>query len=272
MESQRGNVLFLILIAVALFGALSYAVTQSSPSGGGNIKKEQAQLDRADLENYMAALQTGIMRLTIVRGCDTVDFTPPADWVAGDKSCHLFHPDGAGVNYRDFGFDFCPDGTPLIDLNIGNSCGGIVYIGESGGNRIYAASIDNGFLRWGPTGHITGTGTSDGLTNTDDLIAYDIANGTNHEAAQSCRSLGPKWYLPAKDELNLLWTNSTTHPTTPGPLDLTSIGIEIGDDKYYGSSSDQFSSYAYDQRFTDGDQIDSVSKFANRLVRCFRRD
>ena len=90
--SEKGNVLFLILIAVVLFGALSYAVTNSMRTGSSTTEKEQAKLDQAEIDSYTAALNQGKMRLELINGCKTIDYTPPADQEAGDKSCHPGNP------------------------------------------------------------------------------------------------------------------------------------------------------------------------------------
>lgn len=64
ITSSRGNALFLILIAVALFAALSYAVTQSG-RGGGTIGKEQTVIAAAQIVQIGGSLQQAINRMTL---------------------------------------------------------------------------------------------------------------------------------------------------------------------------------------------------------------
>lgn len=62
-RSENGNVLFLIMIAVALFAALSYAVTSSTRTSPASVSKEQAQLIASDLMQYASLMTSGIMRM-----------------------------------------------------------------------------------------------------------------------------------------------------------------------------------------------------------------
>lgn len=71
--SEKGNVLFLILIAVALFAALSYAVTQSTRSGGGDASKETNLVNAAGLTQYPASIKTSITRMLVSSGVTADD-------------------------------------------------------------------------------------------------------------------------------------------------------------------------------------------------------
>ena len=66
---ERGNVLFLILIAVALFAALSYAVTSSTRSGNANITEDQIKLGASRVQQYVSLMRTEVQRLMVARGC-----------------------------------------------------------------------------------------------------------------------------------------------------------------------------------------------------------
>lgn len=104
MYTQRGNVLFLILIAVALFAALSYAVTQSTRSGGGDASNEKNLVNSAWLPDYTNSVIVALTRLTMSGAFtnDTVCFLRPAAAafsVPANIPCNIFHPAGGGVPY-----------------------------------------------------------------------------------------------------------------------------------------------------------------------------
>lgn len=73
MRSSNGNALFLILIAVALFAALSYAITNSG-RGGGNVSKEQAEIIAAQIIDHTALMMQTIQRLELIGGYDQILF------------------------------------------------------------------------------------------------------------------------------------------------------------------------------------------------------
>ena len=107
MYKNQGNALFLILIAVALFAALSYAITQSG-RGGGNIAKEQALIKSAQLTQYGATVANAVMRMRIFGVTETELCFNHADNHAdynhagcGDTANQIFHVDGGGVSYQD---------------------------------------------------------------------------------------------------------------------------------------------------------------------------
>ena len=108
-RSQAGNVLFLILIAVALFAALSYAVTSSSRSGGGGVEKDKAKLVASQMVQWASSMEQGITRMKLINRCTNAQLSFEAAPFYGtdsaylnpnspaDKRCFLFHPNGGGV-------------------------------------------------------------------------------------------------------------------------------------------------------------------------------
>jgi len=114
-NSEKGNVLFLILIAVALFAALSYAVTQSSRSGG-DAGRETNILNSAQLSQYPNQIRTAILR-QVIDGIDifSIRFNAPADFDDLDGTTGrigVFHPNGGGAVFQDASVDMMANGSP----------------------------------------------------------------------------------------------------------------------------------------------------------------
>jgi hypothetical protein len=115
--SERGNVLFLILIAVALFAALSYAVTQSSRSGSGDAGSETNLVNSAQITQYPSSVRTSIIRMMVSKGIavDQLVFDKPPFTDLNTASLRergVFHPEGGGSTYADAAADVMVSGLP----------------------------------------------------------------------------------------------------------------------------------------------------------------
>jgi hypothetical protein len=99
-QTESGNVLFLILIAVALFAALSYAVTQSTRSGGGS-DNETGLINSAQITQYPASIRTSVVRM-IIGGVDvtSIQFNAPSDFGnLTDPTFGVFNPSGGSATF-----------------------------------------------------------------------------------------------------------------------------------------------------------------------------
>ncbi len=103
-NSESGNVLFLILIAVALFAALSYAVTSSTRSGGSDASRETNLISSAQITQYPSSVSTAIVRMLISgKSFDEIRFNRPSEFsdlgTVSDKTIGVFHPTGGSATY-----------------------------------------------------------------------------------------------------------------------------------------------------------------------------
>ena len=146
MKSEAGNALFLILIAVALFAALSYAVT-SSGRGGSGIDKEQYSIIAARMVQHFGSMEQAINRMKIINGCSDEEISfehAPLDGtdtardnpVTGDNyECFIYHSDGGGVAEIEFADFFGSSATNTYYNAIGrNSIDGVGTTGTSTDN------------------------------------------------------------------------------------------------------------------------------------------
>ncbi len=168
-----------------------------------------------------------------------------------------------------------PSGCP----NVGDLCpDGSVYAGLSpdGNVPMYTTPADQGVIPWNngnSSGYVTTSQTSatTGEANTTALIGLDSDSATGgtqpHLAAQTCADLTDHgqtdWYLPAKDELNVLYSNKVAI----GGFNLSGLSPA----GYYRSSSESNNINAWYQRFSTGVQ-NFNQKQAGLSVRCVRKE
>ena len=120
MFKNNGNALFLILIAIALFGALSYAVTNAG-RGGGNVDKETLKLSISTLVQQAGSIKTAVTRATLLNGLEPfeLEFTNSVYKAyynnqydnpdCNSSDCRVFDPDGGGAPFPEVPKDIVED-------------------------------------------------------------------------------------------------------------------------------------------------------------------
>ncbi len=139
-SNEDGNVLFLILIAVALFAALSYAVTSSTRSSGGNPSSETNLISSAQITQYPASVSTAIFR-AIVSGTavSEIRFNRPSEFATLDSTAiGVFHPSGGGATYNPAPADIMVSGSAGQWVFNGGLEVPDIGIAGAGGNDIIA--------------------------------------------------------------------------------------------------------------------------------------
>ncbi|MCB1551235.1 MAG: hypothetical protein KDJ26_04450 [Alphaproteobacteria bacterium] len=143
-RSESGNVLFIILIAVALLAALSYAVSQSTRSGGNaGTTEEKSRINGAYLHQFPTSIRQAIIRMKLSKSlaAENISFAHPSTNDYGifgtTPENEVFNPQGGAVPYQ----------SPPDQINDGTEW------------------IFNGDIE------INSIGTTDGTSNATDLLA-----------------------------------------------------------------------------------------------------
>lgn len=140
-DTQSGSIFVWIFLMIALFAALSIAMTQGFRSGASVLTKEKSNLLATEIVDYGRALRSAVQQLRISNNCtDTnISFESSATGVGyinasapADNTCHVFHANGGGLNWVD----------PPVEA----------------GSFDYLVSGDNGIFYAGTSGNLNGTG------------------------------------------------------------------------------------------------------------------
>ena len=124
-SDQNGSVIFIILIAIALFASLSYAISTSSRSTGKSISDEEADIIASEFIQSAISLRQAYKQLRL-SGCSLTDIdldedpsdnarrNPLSPSTSGDFRCALFHVDGGQKKDDSIPSGLFESGAPIL--------------------------------------------------------------------------------------------------------------------------------------------------------------
>lgn len=103
---ESGSAIVWILVMIALFAALSYAISDGTRGGTAQLTAQQADLAATEILDYASSIKRAVQELQI-NGCSDTEVSFDNAFVSGyshnnapsDNSCHVFHPNGGGLSY-----------------------------------------------------------------------------------------------------------------------------------------------------------------------------
>ncbi|EPR18419.1 hypothetical protein M527_12640 [Sphingobium indicum IP26] len=258
---QYGGAILFLFVAIALFGALSWAMLGNSRGSLSMIESERGKAEGTRQGDCSNTLTLAVQRLKL-RGCTSYSFA-----TEGGGDCGVFSPTGGGAKACPALAGWCVDNRAL--LQEGQACGGIIYLGVWANHRLYTTAADSGRTAYNhggvplPTDNAFMAKVDYGMLNTNDLMAASV--GGPYNAARLCRSLGPDWYLPSLVELRFLFRARKT-----GGM----LGTVQEGQKYWGSNfSNAFEACSglANDTFANFGSCMGTAKETVLNVRCVRR-
>jgi len=107
-NTQNGNAIVLILVAIALFAALGVAFSNTSRTSSSFLSDAEAEAYANQIIAYGNDVKSAVKRLQL-RGCSDTEISFENNVVAGyenpnsptDKSCHVFDVAGGGLQWQE---------------------------------------------------------------------------------------------------------------------------------------------------------------------------